>query len=66
VERENPFGIHLISTRIKTPSNLAYKVADILFDIDKMFRRDKVSNQYSQVIKDVYGVKYPAAELRGI
>jgi ppGpp synthetase/RelA/SpoT-type nucleotidyltranferase len=57
VERENPFGIHLISTRIKTPSNLAYKVADILFDIDKMFRRDKVLNQYSQVIKDVYGIK---------
>ena len=37
VRNENPLGIQLISTRIKTPSNLAYKVADILFDIDKIF-----------------------------
>jgi hypothetical protein len=57
VERENPFGIRLISTRIKTPSNLAYKVADILFDIDKMFHRDKILNRYSQIVKDVYGMK---------
>ena len=57
VERENPFGVRLISTRIKTPSNLAYKVADILFDIDKMFRRDKILNRYSQIVKDVYGMK---------
>ena len=57
VERENPLGIRLISTRIKTPSNLAYKVADILFDIDKMFRRDKILNRYSQIVKDVYGMK---------
>jgi ppGpp synthetase/RelA/SpoT-type nucleotidyltranferase len=57
VEEENLFGIHLISSRIKTPSNLAYKVADILFDIDKMFRRDKILNRYSQVVKDVYGIK---------
>ncbi len=66
VEGENPFGIHLISTRIKTPSNLAYKVADILFDIDKMFRRDKVLNQYSQVIKDVYGIKMIAKDLTAL
>jgi ppGpp synthetase/RelA/SpoT-type nucleotidyltranferase len=63
VEGENPFGIHLISTRIKTPSNLAYKVADILFDIDKMFRRDKVLNHYSQVVKDVYGIKVITRDL---
>jgi len=66
VERENPFGIHLISTRIKTPSTLAYKVADILFDIDKMFRRDKVLNQYSQVIKDVYGIKVITKDLTAL
>ena len=66
VEEENPFGIHLISTRIKTPSNLAYKVADILFDIDKMFRRDKVLNQYSQVIKDVYGIKVITKDLTAL
>ena len=66
VEKENHLGIRLISTRIKTPSNLAYKVADILFDIDKMFRRDKVLNQYSQVIKDVYGMKIITRDLRAL
>jgi ppGpp synthetase/RelA/SpoT-type nucleotidyltranferase len=66
VEKETPFGIRLVSTRIKTPSNLAYKVADILFDIDKMFRRDKVLNQYSQVIKDVYGIKVIAKDLTSL
>ena len=63
VEGENPFGIRLISSRIKTPSDLAYKVADILFDIDKMFRRDKILNRYSQVVKDVYGIKVIARDL---
>ena len=63
VEKENPLGIHLISTRIKSPSNLAYKVADILFDIDRMFHRDKVLNQYSQVVKDVYGIKVITRDL---
>lgn len=66
VEKENPFGIRLISTRIKTPSNLAYKVADILFDIDRMFCRDKVLNQYSQVVKDVYGIKVITKDLAAL
>jgi len=66
VEKENPFGIRLISTRTKTPSNLAYKVADILFDIDKMFRRDKVLNRYSQVVKDVYGIKVITKDLTAL
>ena len=47
----------------KPPSNLAYKVADILFDIDKMFHRDKLLNQYSQVVKDVYGIKVITRDL---
>ena len=66
VEKENPFGIRLISTRIKTPSNLAYKVADILFDIDKMFRRDKILNRYSQIVKDVYGMKIVTEDLKSL
>jgi ppGpp synthetase/RelA/SpoT-type nucleotidyltranferase len=66
VEKENPSGIHLISTRIKTPSNLAHKVADILFDIDKMFRRDKILNRYSQVVKDVYGIKVITKDLSSL
>jgi ppGpp synthetase/RelA/SpoT-type nucleotidyltranferase len=66
VEKENPFGIRLISTRTKTPSNLAYKVADILFDIDKMFRRDKILNRYSQIVKDVYGMKIVTEDLKSL
>ncbi len=66
VERENPLGIRLISTRIKTPSNLAYKVADILFDIDKMFGRDKIFNRYSQIVKDVYGMKIITRDLKSL
>jgi ppGpp synthetase/RelA/SpoT-type nucleotidyltranferase len=66
VEEENLFGIRLISSRIKTPSDLAYKVADILFDIDKMFRRDKILNRYSQVIKDVYGIKIITKDLTAL
>ncbi len=62
-EEENLFGIHLISSRIKTPSDLAYKVADILFDIDEMFRRDKILNRYSQIVKDVYGIKVITRDL---
>ena len=66
VKNENPLGIQLISTRIKTPSNLAYKVADILFDIDKMFRRDKILNRYSQIVKDVYGIKIITSDFQSV
>ena len=66
VKTENPLGIQLISTRIKTPSNLAYKVADILFDIDKMFRRDKIVNRYSQIVKDAYGIKIITGDFQSV
>lgn len=56
-ERENTFGIRMLSTRIKTPASIAYKVTDMLFDIDRMFRRDKILNRYSQILKDMYGIK---------
>jgi ppGpp synthetase/RelA/SpoT-type nucleotidyltranferase len=50
-------GLTLLSTRIKTTSNLCYKVADMVFDIDRMFRHDKIHGQFSQVVSDVYGIK---------
>lgn len=52
-----PAGLVLLSTRIKTTSNLCYKVADMVFDIDRMFRHDKIYGQFSQVVTDVYGMK---------
>ncbi|MFH1263494.1 MAG: hypothetical protein V1495_08670 [Pseudomonadota bacterium] len=50
-------GLALLSTRIKTTSNLCYKVTDMVFDIDRMFRHDKFHGQFSQIVADVYGVK---------
>jgi hypothetical protein len=50
-------GLVLLSTRIKTTSNLCYKVADMVFDIDRMFQHDKIHGQFSQIVTDVYGVK---------
>ena len=43
--------------RIKSTSNLSYKIADMVFDIDLMFKRDKVYNEFSQIVTDVYGIK---------
>jgi hypothetical protein len=48
--------VHLF-TRIKTTSNLCYKIADLVFDIDFMFQRDKIYNEFSQMVSDVYGIK---------
>ncbi|MEZ4705041.1 MAG: hypothetical protein R3A11_07645 [Bdellovibrionota bacterium] len=44
-------------TRIKTTQNICYKVADMVFDLDQMFTRDKIFNDYSQILTDVYGIK---------
>ena len=52
-----PSGLLLLSTRIKTTSNLCYKVADMVFEIDRMFQHDKIHGQFSQVVTDVYGIK---------
>lgn len=50
-------GLVLLSTRIKTTSNLCYKIADMVFDIDRMFQRDKIRGRFSQTVTDVYGIK---------
>ena len=50
-------GLLLLTTRIKTTSNLCYKVADMVFDIDRMFQRDKIRGRFSQMVTDVYGIK---------
>ncbi len=44
-------------TRIKMTYNIAYKVTDMVFGIDHLFRRDKIYSQYGQVMTDVYGIK---------
>ncbi len=50
-------ALQFLFTRIKTTSNLCYKIADLAFDIDFMFQRDKIYNEFSQMVGDVYGIK---------
>lgn len=52
-----PSGIKLMLSRIKTTSNVCYKIADMVFDIDRMFQRDKIVNRYTQALTDMYGIK---------
>lgn len=49
--------LRFLRTRIKSTSHIAYKVADIVFDIDGTFRRDKIRNEMTASITDVYGMK---------
>lgn len=50
-------GLKLMLSRIKTTSNICYKIADMVFDIDRMFERDKIVNKYTQTLMDMYGLK---------
>lgn len=52
-----PSGLKIMLSRIKTTSNVCYKIADIVFDIDRMFQRDKIVNRYTQALTDMYGIK---------
>jgi ppGpp synthetase/RelA/SpoT-type nucleotidyltranferase len=49
--------VNFISTRIKTTANLSYKIADMVFGIDRMFKQDKIYGKFTQAIVDVYGIK---------
>lgn len=50
-------GLKILLSRIKTTSNVCYKIADMVFDIDRMFKRDKIVNTYTQALTDMYGIK---------
>jgi ppGpp synthetase/RelA/SpoT-type nucleotidyltranferase len=54
---EPPSGVVMLIGRIKSTSNICYKIADMVFDIDFMFQRDKIYNEYSQIVTDIYGIK---------
>lgn len=49
--------LNFISTRVKTTANLSYKIADLVFGIDRMFKQDKRYGKFSQAVVDVYGMK---------
>lgn len=46
-----------VMTRVKANEQIWNKVCDALFDIDSFVQRDKILNQRSKYIKDVFGVK---------
>ncbi len=56
-DKDFPSGLKTMLSRIKTTSNICYKITDMVFDIDRMFQRDKIVNKYAQVLTDVYGIK---------
>ncbi len=53
----NGWGLHKIISRIKAEEELWNKVADELFEIDTLVRRDKQLRHLSRFVKDVFGVK---------
>src|SRR4030042_4518292 len=56
LDRQNE-KILWISTRVKANTNLCYKITDIVLDVTYMFKVDKIYNQYSHTLKDMYGIK---------
>lgn len=61
-----PSGLKMMLSRIKTTSNICYKITDMVFDIDRMFERDKIINQYTQTLTDVYGIKLAFQEMADV
>jgi hypothetical protein len=49
--------VNRITSRVKAEEELWNKVADELFGIDELIRRDKHLRQFSKYIKDVFGIK---------
>ena len=56
-DKDYDSGLKILLTRIKTTSNVCYKIADMVFDIDRMFHHDKIINKYTQTLMDMYGIK---------
>ncbi|MCB0326540.1 MAG: hypothetical protein KDD52_02880, partial [Bdellovibrionales bacterium] len=65
-KKRSDFTLTSLLSRIKTTSNICYKIADIVFDIDRMFLRDKVLNNYSQILSDIYGIKMTFQDIVGV
>lgn len=53
----NPWKIHRLISRIKAEEEIWNKVADEIFDLDSLVRRDKQISHLSLFIKDVFGLK---------
>ena len=56
-EGANAFKVTKLLSRIKAEQELWNKVADEIFDLDRLFARDKQLKRYSRYVKDVFGIK---------
>jgi hypothetical protein len=63
---ENAFGIHRIGSRIKAEEEIWNKVADEIFGLDQLVRRDKKLRELSRYVKDVFGLKIVVGDARGV
>jgi hypothetical protein len=54
---KTPGGVNRLTSRVKAEEELWNKVADELFGLDELIRRDKHLRQFSKYIKDVFGLK---------
>jgi hypothetical protein len=53
----NAFKVTKLLSRIKAEQELWNKVTDEIFDLDRLFARDKQLKQLSRYVKDVFGLK---------
>lgn len=50
-------GVNRLTSRVKAEEELWNKVADELFHLDQLVRRDKHLRKYSKYVKDIFGIK---------
>jgi hypothetical protein len=53
----NAFKVTKLLSRIKAEQELWNKVTDEIFDLDRLFARDKQLRKLSRYVKDVFGIK---------
>lgn len=53
----NAFRVTKVLSRIKAEQELWNKVTDEIFDLDRLFARDKQLRKLSRYVKDVFGIK---------
>lgn len=56
-QASNPYGIFKLISRIKAEQELWNKVADEIFDLDRLVTSDKELKHLSHYVKDVFGLK---------
>ena len=62
----NEFHVQKIISRIKAEEEIWNKVADEIFDLDSLVKRDKQVSHLSYFVKDVFGLKIVVADARDI